>query len=284
VYHLFGKSDEAQTLVLSENDLLDFVVAMVSDRPRVPSWLRKELQAPGVGLLFIGFGISHWYQRILVKALIRFLSGGPSKKVDVAMALDPQLQTVPDPERTQTILFYQRGNRVEVSDESISGFVLELQRRIKEAGGTKASAVRRPKVFVSYAKENDVLAETVFGALQEAGIDPWLDADRLRGGDNWDERIQEELRGVDYVLVLVTPELVRKTDGYVNTEIRLALKRGTRYRDRFVIPLMSDRLGADERISLLGDLHETPFSESHPGTALAPLAKALRREVQLRNR
>ena len=221
-----------------------------------------------------------------MKALIRFLSGGPSKKVDVAMALDPQLQTVPDPERTQTILFYQRGNRVEVSDESISGFVLELQRRIKEAGGVtaKASAVRRPKVFVSYAKENDVLAETVFGALKEAGLDPWLDAERLRGGEDWDERIKEELRGVDYVLVLVTPELVRKTDGYVNTEIRLALKRGTRYRDRFVIPLMSDRLGADERISVLGDLHEMPFREEHLGTDLAPLAKELRRDVQLRNR
>ena len=144
VYHLFGTSREAQTLVLSENDLLDFVVAMVSDRPPVPSWLRKELQAPGVSLLFVGFGISQWYQRILVKALIRFLSGGLSKSGAVAVALDPQLQTIPDPERTQTILYYERGTRVEVSDENISKLVSELQQRLEKPGVSSRRFPHRP--------------------------------------------------------------------------------------------------------------------------------------------
>jgi hypothetical protein len=285
VYHLFGTSQEAQTLVLSENDLLDFVVAMVSDRPPVPSWLRKELQAPDVSLLFVGFGISHWYQRILVKALIRFLSGGLSKKIG-AVALDPQLQTVPDPERTQTILFYERGNRVEVSDENISRFVSELQQRLEKAGGVsaKAATVRRPKVFISYVKEDAALAAAVFDTLEEAGLDPWVDAKGLRGGDDWDEKIKDELEHVDYVLVLVTPELVGKTVGFVNTEIKLALKCAMKHRGRFVIPLMSDLLDADERIPALGELHETRFREEHLGADLAPLAKELRRELQLRNR
>jgi TIR domain/SIR2-like domain len=287
LYHLFGTSQEAQTLVLSENDLLDFVVAMVSDRPPVPTWLRRELQTPEVSLLFVGFGISHWYQRVLVKALIRFLSGGSFKKdAAVHVALDPELQTVPDPERTQTIMFYERGNRVEISDQTVAAFVAELQQKLEKAGGLteRAAAVPRPKVFISYVRENDRLAAAVFEALTQAGLDPWMDTERLRGGEDWDERVREEIRGVDYVLVLVTPELVRATVGYVNTEITLALKRATAFRDRFVIPLMSDRLGPEERIPALSDLNETRFRERALPSDLAPLAKDLRRGWQLRNR
>ena len=133
-------------------------------------------------------------------------------------------------------------------------------------------------------KENDALAAEVFDTLEKAGLDPWLDAKGLRGGEDWDEKIKDELEHVDYVLVLVTPELVRKTVGFVNTEIKTALKSAMKHRDRFVIPLMSDRLGADERIPALRDLHETPFRDSHLGADLASLAKDLRRELQLRNR
>lgn len=284
VYHLFGTSLEAETLVLSENDLLDFVVAMVSER--LPDWLGRELQATGTNLLFLGFGISHWYQRILLKGLIRFLSGGRIRRSAVHVALDPQLQTAPDPERTQTILFYQRGNRVEVSDASVTNFVAELQQRLEKAGGVteKASAVRPPTVFVSYLRENEKLAKAVFEAMTEAGLNPWLDTKGLRAGEDWDERIRDELRGVDYVLVLVTPELVRETVGYVNTEITLALRRATAYRDRFVIPLVSDRLGPEERVPALRDLNEIRFQEDDVRKHLTELARELRREIQLRNR
>jgi hypothetical protein len=284
VYHLFGTSQEAGSLVLSENDLLDFVVSMVSDRPPVPNWLRRELQANGVSLLFVGFGISHWYERVLVKGLIRFLSGGESRIVE-AVALDPQLQTVPDPERTQTVLFYDRGNRVEVSDLSVAMFLSELQKKLEKAGGVteRAAAVPRPKVFISYVRENDTLAEAVFETLTEAGLEPWLDTERLRGGEDWDEKVREEFRRVDFVLVLVTPELVRTTVGYVNTEITLALKRATAYRDRFVIPLMSDRLGPDERVPALSELNEVRFREGSLSSDLAGLASDLRCGLQDRD-
>ncbi len=36
VYHLFGHAHEPGSLVLSENDLLDFLIAIVSDRPQLP--------------------------------------------------------------------------------------------------------------------------------------------------------------------------------------------------------------------------------------------------------
>jgi hypothetical protein len=287
VYHLFGTFEEAQTLVLSENDLLDFLVAMASDRPPIPNGLRGRLQREGVSLLFIGFGIRHWYQRVLLKALIRSMAGVPSR-ISGAVALEPLLQTIPDTERRQTILFYQRGTRVEVSDETILSFVTELQKRLDEAGGVarEASAAGpRVRVFVSYAKEDGALAGALFSALREAGLDPWLDAEGLRHGENWDRTIQEELKEVDFVLLLVTPHLVRKTVGYVNVEIEAALQRAKYYRGTpFLIPLMSDRLQPGERIPELRELNEMAFREAHLRDDIADLAKQLRRDVQRRNR
>ena len=284
VYHLFGTSQEAQSLVLSENDLLDFVVAMVSDRPKVPSWLRKELVIPGTSLLFVGFGISYWYQRVLVKALIRFLSGGRSRKIG-AIALDPQLQAVSDPERTQTILFYERGHRVEVSDFDISKFFSDLKEKFDKAGGLteKASRVRRPRIFISYVREDATLAAAVFDTLSRLGLEPWMDTKRLKAGDEWDEKVKETIRAVDFCLVLVTPEMARTTEGYINTEITLALGRRAEFGD-FVIPLISDGLAPEERVQKLKNLNEQPFREKYLDIDLASLASQLCRDVQLRDR
>ena len=44
VYHLFGDAQEPGSLVLSENDLLDFLIAIASDRPPLPSSLLRTLK------------------------------------------------------------------------------------------------------------------------------------------------------------------------------------------------------------------------------------------------
>ena len=69
LYYLFGTPDEPQSLIISENDLLDFLIAVVAERPPLPNSLSKALQRQGVSLLFVGFGIRHWYLRVLLKAL-----------------------------------------------------------------------------------------------------------------------------------------------------------------------------------------------------------------------
>ena len=80
-----------------------------------------------MSLLFVGFGISYWYQRISGEGADSILVWRTIQE-DWRHALDPQLQAVPDPELTQTILFYQRGHRVEVSDFDISKFFSDLRR------------------------------------------------------------------------------------------------------------------------------------------------------------
>jgi hypothetical protein len=67
VFHLFGNAAEPSSLVLSENDVLDFLIAVVSERPPLPNSLLRALKRVGQSFLFVGFGIRQWDLRILLR-------------------------------------------------------------------------------------------------------------------------------------------------------------------------------------------------------------------------
>jgi hypothetical protein len=236
IYNLFGDYEEPKSLVLSENDLLDFLIAVTSNRPPLPNSLRRALQRFGESFLFVGFGIRHWYLRVLLKALVRTLDMG---KAGSSVALEPLLQAIPDSERQQIILFYQRGMRVEICQDQIPGFLAELGQRLQAEGGVAAETVvpgPRPRVFISYASADESLAARIFSSLQRKGFEPWLDKDALRGGEDWNLMIEDQLRETDFVLVLQTPALAAKKVGYVNKEIAVACERSKYYRKKIIIP------------------------------------------------
>ncbi len=284
VYHLFGTFEDPQSLVISENDLLDFLIAVISERPPLPDSLRRALQRPGVSLLFVGFGIRHWYLRVLLKALVRSLMQGRSGN---AVALEPLLHGMPEFDREQTVLFYQRGTRVEVCDDDIVSFMTELQARLAAEGGVMAQPQAigaRPRVFVSYASEDRALAARLFASLQATGFEPWLDQDALRGGDDWNLMIESSLREADYVLVLQTAALVRKRVGYVNKEIAIARDQAQRFRGAYLIPLAADEEAPEQRLEELSDRQQMPLRERQFDTDVAALVSTMRRDFQRRQR
>ena len=132
VYHLFGDAQEPGSLVLSENDLLDFLINIVSERPPLPNSLVRALKRSGQSFLFVGFGITQWYLRVLLKVLV-----GPSSSIEPAagiQATEP-LRGLSEVDREQTILFYQRGTRIELEDADTDAFLTELAERLDAEGG-----------------------------------------------------------------------------------------------------------------------------------------------------
>lgn len=283
IYHLFGHAREPGSLVLSENDLLDFLVAIVSERPPLPNSLVRALKRVGQSFLFVGFGIKQWYLRVLLKVLVRSLE---LHRTGSAIATEP-LRGLSEIDRQQTILFYQRGTRIELEDADIQAFLAELARRLASEGGLAeetASLGPRPRVFISYAREDSELAAMVFNGLQESNFEPWLDRESLRGGEKWDERIEDQLEAADFTLVLYTAALCVKTDSYINKEIALARRRALSVRGTFLIPLRAADLGADERVSELDDYQEMPLRPDHFEEDIAKVISTMRRDYQRRNR
>jgi len=283
VYHLFGSAQEPRSLVLSENDVLDFLIAVVSERPSLPSSLIRVLKRKDQSFLFVGFGIKQWYLRVLLKVFVRALE---LHRTGSSVATEP-LSGLSEGDREQTILFYQRGTRIEVEDAEVRIFLAELQRRLEAAGGVVTQAPPlgpRPRVFISYAREDNDLANRVCHALDTSNFEPWFDKESLTGGDLWDQRIRDQLEETDYVLVLCTPVLSRKTDSYVNREIALARDRALAVRGNFLIPLRTADLAPQDRIEVLSKYQEMNLRLENFDEDMAKVLSTMRRDYQRRNR
>ena len=91
VYYLFGHHDDRESLVLTEADLIDFLVTIISGDPPIPDEVRSILKDHNVSFLFVGFGFQAWYLRVLLKVLDVY------GKRDNAIALeDPQFFDLPE--------------------------------------------------------------------------------------------------------------------------------------------------------------------------------------------
>ncbi len=283
VFHLFGSAEEPSSLVLSENDVLDFLIRVVSERPPLPNSLLRVLKRVGQSFLFVGFGIRHWDLRILLKILLRALELNRSGPAIAAEPLDGLIQS----DRDEMILFYQRGTRVELEDDDVGDFLTKLSQRLEADGGFVGQAAPlgpRPRVFISYAREDAALASRVFDALQKAYFEPWLDQESLQGGDDWNKRIENDLDASDFVLVLYTPAFCRKTDSYVNKEVALACERALRVRGSFLIPVRTEVLSEDDRVDALRKFDEMELRETDFDEDFAKVVSILKREYQRRNR
>jgi len=284
-YSLFGDPKIPSSLILSENDLLDFLIKTISGNPPLPNSLVSALKSPTASFLFVGFGVKQWYLRILLKVLLRQHELGRAGNV---IATEPSGALAAD-EVEQTIFFFQRGTRVELEFTDIASFLDEARNRLEARGGYKPDAAiligRPPRIFISYASEDKRMAQRLFEALQKAGFEPWLDKEKLEGGMDWERNIEAELDSADFVLILYSLALSRKRDNYVNREIALAEKRASRVRGGgFLIPLKIETIGRDDQIPELDKWQTMPLMDESFDRDLASVKSRVIREFQRRNK
>ncbi|HSR33671.1 MAG TPA: toll/interleukin-1 receptor domain-containing protein [Anaerolineae bacterium] len=105
--------------------------------------------------------------------------------------------------------------------------------------------------------------------LHALGINSWRDRQDLRGGDEWDRRIEHVIhKQVDYVLVLQTPQMLQRPESYLHKEIKVALERQERFDqgERFLIPSI---LQSCEGLERLSHLHSVDLTTSEGIRTLA---------------
>jgi hypothetical protein len=77
VYHLYGLEEYPQTLVLSEDDYINFLISIAGDtdtsHPKIPLYLRGAVGESQ--LVLIGFQLSDWDFRVLFRLMMNFRTG-----------------------------------------------------------------------------------------------------------------------------------------------------------------------------------------------------------------
>ena len=244
IYQLYGSLLRPPSLILSENDRLDFVEAVISGRPGLPLKLKNVLGDEERSFLFLGFELGQWQLQLLLHVL-----GRNKTRSYKSFALE-RAGDEPD-EETQD--FYLKGQKIRFVSGNMTDFVHDLHSRVRTGSSVDGSvgpvvepavvAPDAPVVFICHASEDRVVAERVSLELQANGVGTWLDRNELTGGDEWNAMIRRTIsEEVDYVVVLQSTNLLAKTRGYVNREINMALDRQSEYRppSRFLIPAFID--------------------------------------------
>jgi hypothetical protein len=282
LYHLYGAFDRPDSLVLTENDLLEFITNIISGRPKLPDSLKSLLR--NNTFLFVGFGIQHWYVRVLLKLLIRAMGISSG-----AFALE-SLRELDSKERQQTVLFYRRGTpRIDVVDIDAFEFAKELLERLNKEGGYLGAGpqrVKRAQVFISYERSDSEIARRLFDALPRDRFEPCLDTDFLEGGQDWNQELEDRIRSSDYFLVLNSQALADKKVGYVNKELAIALDM-QRYRQQgtgFIIPLQVEGIAAESGQPDLKRFQQIPLRHGLFDDDVGQIVKTIFRDHQLRTR
>jgi hypothetical protein len=241
VYHLYGSIDKAKSLVLTEDDLLDFLVKLISAEKPIPRNILSQLHDENKCFLFLGMGFRHWYMRIF----LHVLQG--EKKLSPSLAME---QSVPPSininQLRQDVFFFRRRDcKIHIFKQKLERFVAQLHKRFKQSSIKPAKTVMHkegPKVFICHAHENKDVAYNLYEEFKAEGLRPWLDKKNLEGGDPWDRKIEKAIEEVDYVVVLQSSILAKITEGYVFKEIECAMERYSRIRKGtlFIIPVRID--------------------------------------------
>lgn len=237
VYDLYGHFNDLESLLLTEDDLLEFIVNVIKGCPELPPFIRSQFANPENNFLFVGFGFRSWQNRILLHTL------NAQHHRNQSFAIENR-QFFEHPDFSQIAVFYTQHHKIKFEQLSPLTFAKELREAYtslaEAAPAVQQPQEKAPKVFLCHASENQVQVMDLGLQLQQAGIDPWQDIQKLRGGDNWDRQLVHVIEKiVDYVIVIQTPEMIGKIESYFYKEIATALERQKKFAvgTRFIVPV-----------------------------------------------
>ncbi|MBK7826782.1 CHAT domain-containing protein [Nannocystis sp.] len=130
IYHLFGHISAPNSLVITENDIFDFLISVSADREVIPPRVRAALVDSS--LLILGFPIDDWKFRVFFRSLMNRAGGGRRKRyTHVAAQIDPEEAQTIDPARTRRYLEeYFEGSDITIYWGSAEDFLRELAGRL----------------------------------------------------------------------------------------------------------------------------------------------------------
>jgi hypothetical protein len=119
VFHLHGHAGFPNSIVISEDDYLDFLVAALANARFLPSQVTNALM--NTTLLFIGYRISDWSFRVLFRSVLQKLPWNLGRS-HIAVQLDPG-----DEQQRQYFDKYYQQWQISVFWGTAADFVEELQ-------------------------------------------------------------------------------------------------------------------------------------------------------------
>jgi hypothetical protein len=111
VYHLFGRLNVPESMVLTEDHFFDFLIGVTRNRDLIPGPVRRAMTDSA--LLFLGFQLDDWQFRVLYRSILSQPGGERRKKhPHIAAQIEPDESRNLEPERARSYLesYFQDAN------------------------------------------------------------------------------------------------------------------------------------------------------------------------------
>jgi hypothetical protein len=116
VYHLFGLLSQPDSLVLTEDDIFEFLIGITRHMKSIPDQVGRALTDSA--LLILGFQTSEWSFRVLMKVLLTKEGNSLLRRhAHIAAQIEPEENRMLNPARARRYLetYFARGSDVEIN-------------------------------------------------------------------------------------------------------------------------------------------------------------------------
>jgi len=149
VYHIFGVFGKPDTMVLTEDDFFDYLIASSRLNLLLPALISKLMES---SLVFLGFRLDDWRFRVLYRLIVTQQGAAAlSGRCHVGVQVNPGEQSVADVHRAIRYMtkYFQGGNSSNAPSISIywgspTDFLRQLQQQMEAtAGGARSKTIAK---------------------------------------------------------------------------------------------------------------------------------------------
>lgn len=136
VYKLHGDITRVDTLIATEDDVIDFAACLLQNNPDLPALIAKLFET--TSLLFIGYGLRDWNVRMMMRALRKRKGlAGPPEIASYAIQRRPN-DVGAASEWEKSVMYWDRYESLRCFDVDAPDFLQELVRRHTAAKGARS--------------------------------------------------------------------------------------------------------------------------------------------------
>lgn len=131
-------------------------------------------------------------------------------------------------------------------------------------------------VFLSYASQDTHAAQKLCDGLRAAGIEVWFDQSELRSGENWDRKINDQIRQCRLFLPVISSNTEARDEGYFRREWAAAVDRMRDMAEHkpFLVPVVID--GIAERLAAVPErFRQVQWTKLPGGEPTAPFVNRI---------
>ena len=219
VYNLLGTLDDPESLVINEEDQVEFIKNVVKGNPPIPNQIMRHFDERKT-YLFLGFDLEKWHFRLLLDSL---------RLNTENVTISPQLDNYPMTSVTQT--FYEDRYQFVFIDEKIDDFLgkLKLEYDNRPILPEQATTVKQAKRIALLHDNNEAdvnCRNQLVGHLstlkQKGEIELWHQG--LTDYSEVDTQVRHQINSADLILLLLSADFFA-SDQINDRELLLLNKR-----------------------------------------------------------